>query len=74
MNCTVPAAPGSYTIPAEALSYLPPAPASGSSFGAIALEAQAPAVMFTAPLVSGGQTDYAGLAADFGFSKNVVLQ
>jgi uncharacterized protein (TIGR03437 family) len=74
MNCYVPAAPGSYTIPAEALLYLPPVPASGTSFGGIALEAYVGGIPLTAPLVAGGQIDYGGFAADFGFSKNVILQ
>ena len=74
MNCYVPAAPGQYTIPAEALSLLPPAPATGTSFGAIALEAYGAGGSFVAPLVAGGQIDYGAFAADFGFTKNVILQ
>ncbi|MBZ5606143.1 MAG: hypothetical protein LAO79_27945 [Acidobacteriia bacterium] len=74
MNCYVPAAPGSYTIPPAALAYLPPVPATGQSFGGIALEAYTPGPQMTASLVAGGPIDGGGLTIDTGYSKNVAVQ
>lgn len=74
MNCIVPSAPGTYTIPPAALAYMPPVPASGTSFGSIALEAHGLSPVFTAPLVGGGQTDFGVFASDLGYSKNVAIQ
>jgi hypothetical protein len=74
MNCYVPAAPGTHTIPAEALSYLPAVPASGTSFGSIALEAQVPGTGLTASLLAGGPIDIGAFAIDVGYVKNVALQ
>jgi uncharacterized protein (TIGR03437 family) len=73
MNCVVPAAPGTYTIPPAALAYLPAVPASGTSFGSITLEAQV-ATAFTAPLTAGGQIDLGSFAGDFGYTKNIAIQ
>ncbi|HLH39163.1 MAG TPA: hypothetical protein VKX39_08455 [Bryobacteraceae bacterium] len=73
MNCVVPAAPGTFTIPTTALAYLPPAPASGSSFGTIALEGQF-SNPFTAPLTAGGQIDLGLFVSDVGYSKNISIQ
>jgi uncharacterized protein (TIGR03437 family) len=74
LNCTVPGAPGTYTIPLQALAYLPAVPASGASgFGSIAVEANNQG-LFTAPLVTGGQIDLGILAGDRGFSKGIGIQ
>lgn len=73
LNCFAPAAPGSYTISAAALATLPAVPASGTSFGSIAVEATN-VTLFTAPLVKGGQLDIGHFAADLGATKNVAVQ
>jgi uncharacterized protein (TIGR03437 family) len=73
MNCTVPAAAGSYTIPTAALAYMPPVPGSGTSFGNLALEAHQE-TPFKAPLVGGGQIDIGIFASNLGFTKNVAIQ
>jgi uncharacterized protein (TIGR03437 family) len=73
MNCVVPAAPGTYTIPPAALAYLPPVPATGSSFGGISLEGSI-SNTFTAPLTAGGQIDFGAFVSDLGYSKNVAIQ
>ena len=73
LNCFAPAAPGTYTISAAALATLPAVPASGTSFGSIAVEATN-VTQFTAPLVKGGQLDIGHFAADLGVTKNVAVQ
>jgi len=74
MNCNVPAAPGSYTIPPEALAYLPPVPATGTSFGGIAVEAMVPGTQVAVPLLAGGTIDSGALVIDFGYSKTIAVQ
>ncbi len=73
LNCFAPAAPGSYTISAAALATLPAVPASGTSFGSIAVEAYNVS-NFTAPLIKGGQLDIGHFAGDLGVSKNIAVQ
>jgi hypothetical protein len=53
---------------------LQPVPASGTSFGSIAIEAHLQSGTFTAPLVAGGQIDLGVFASDFGYAKNVAIQ
>ena len=73
INCTIPAASGSYTIPAAALAYLSAAPASGSSFGTLSFQGTTTG-KFTANLVKGGQTDLGLFGANLGMAKNVAVQ
>lgn len=74
MNCTlVPAAPGTYTIPAAALAYLPPVAASGQNFGFVALGTTVNAP-FGGALISGTPPDITNFAIDFEFSKAIAIQ
>ncbi len=73
INCTVPAGPGGYTIPAAALSYLGVVGASGSSFGTLSVQGTNQG-SFTANLVGGGQLDLGTLSANLGVAKNVAVQ
>ena len=73
INCTVPGAPGSYTIPAAALALLPPVASSGTSFGTLSLQGTTEA-KFTANLVQGGQIDLGLFSANLGAAKNVAVQ
>jgi len=74
INCTVPAVPGTYSIPAAALAYLSPVAATGSSFGRISMQGISVPRTFTANLSSGGQTDIGTFQAGIGVSKNVAVQ
>ncbi|HUB78476.1 MAG TPA: hypothetical protein VMB03_06760 [Bryobacteraceae bacterium] len=73
INCTVPGAPGSYTIPAAALGYLSAAGASGSSSGTLSVQGTNQGT-FTANLSGGGQLDIGTLSANLGAVKNVAVQ
>lgn len=74
IDCTVPGAPGSYSIPAAALAYLSPVASSGTSFGAISLQAISAPGKFTASLAQGGQLDMGIFSANLGVAKNVAMQ
>ena len=74
INCTVPAAPGSFPIPTAALAYLSPAASTGASFGSMSLQAISTPGKFTANLVKGGQTDVGTFGANLGVAKNVAVQ
>jgi uncharacterized protein (TIGR03437 family) len=77
LNCDVPAAPGTYTIPAEALSLMLPeditvaAMATGSGLLTLNGLVLKP---FSAPLVGGGQTDYAAFSAVLWVAKNLAVK
>jgi uncharacterized protein (TIGR03437 family) len=73
INCSIPAADGSYTIPAAALGYLSQVPASGTSFGTLSIQGTTSG-QFTANLVKGGQLDIGTFGANLGAAKNVALQ
>jgi uncharacterized protein (TIGR03437 family) len=67
INCTVPAAPGSYTIAAGALGLLPA--------GSVAVSVQGlHANPFTASLTSGAPIDLTTFTANLGVVKSVVAQ
>ena len=77
ITCQVPAAPGTFSVPAAALAYLVPegidaaSRATGSGIFAVGAVNNTP---FTAPLVGGGQTAFAGFSGSIGVSKNLVIQ
>ncbi|HVO97925.1 MAG TPA: hypothetical protein VMT15_07650 [Bryobacteraceae bacterium] len=74
INCTVPGAPGSYSIPAAALAYLSPGASSGINFGTISLQAISAPGKFTASLAQGGQLDMGLFGANLGVAKNIAVQ
>jgi hypothetical protein len=74
INCTVPGAPGTYSIPAAALAYLSPAAATGAAFGTIAVEGLGKPGSFTANLVAGGQIDWGTFSSNYGLAKSVAVQ
>src|SRR5439155_4069482 len=77
LTCQVPAAPGAYSIPAAALSYLLPEGIDAASLatgsGTLAVEA-VNNTPFSIPLTAGGQTDFAGFTGTIAVSKNLVVQ
>jgi uncharacterized protein (TIGR03437 family) len=76
-NCQVPAGPGSYTVPTAVLSYLLPEGIDAASLakgsGILAIQG-VNSQTFSAPLVAGGQTAFAGVSATQAFSKNLAVQ
>ena len=79
MQCAVPAAPGSYTVPAAALAHLLP----GSGTIGIATATAAPGIVSTEsssslnatiPLVAGGQIDFGGFAAYLEIIQSATYQ
>jgi len=73
INCTVPGAPGGYTVPAAALAYLSPASGSASAYGTFSVQGTNEST-FTANLVGGGQLDLGGFSANLGAAKSVIVQ
>jgi uncharacterized protein (TIGR03437 family) len=73
ITCTVPGAPGGYTIPAAALAYLSPVAASGASFGTLSVQGTNE-TSFTANLAAGGQLDLGLFSANLGATRNVAVQ
>ncbi|QOY86707.1 NHL domain-containing protein [Paludibaculum fermentans] len=77
ISCQVPAAPGSYTIPAAAMAYLLPEGIDSASLatgsGILAVEGLN-IRPFNAPLVGGGQTDYGGFTSILSLGKNLIVQ
>jgi uncharacterized protein (TIGR03437 family) len=75
-TCQVPAAPGSYTIPASVLSHLLPATTvasqQASGTGGLSVESLN-STPFTSTLVSGGQAVTA-MSAILGYSRNLAVQ
>ncbi len=74
VNCTVPASPGTYTVPRAALALLQPVGASGANFGGLAVTGMSTATPFTANLVGGGTLDFSAFAADLQVTKNIAVQ
>jgi uncharacterized protein (TIGR03437 family) len=74
LNCSVPAAPGTYTVSTEALANLIPAGTSGAAFGAISINGMNTQGKFTANLTKGGQLDIGSFSSEISFSKNVSVQ
>ena len=74
INCMVPGAPGTYTIPAAALAYLSQASTTGTAFGSLSLQGVSAVGTFTAPLTGGAQTDIGGFQGNLGVSKNIAVQ
>lgn len=76
-SCQVPAAPGSFTIPAAVLSYLLPATlvasAQASGFAGLSMEAMNVQTL-NVPLVSGGSTQYAAMTGIVGYTRNLAVQ
>jgi uncharacterized protein (TIGR03437 family) len=83
VSCSVPAAPGTYTIPAAALAYLLPVSGgsnigvfsvtTGSSVGTATAESAAVQTL-TPPLVSGGQMDFGTFGAFIYIGQSVTVQ
>ncbi len=77
ISCQVPAAPGSYTIPAAAMAYLLPEGIDAASLatgsGVLAVEGLN-IQQFFAPLAGGGQIDYGGFTSILSMGKNLVVQ
>ena len=71
VTCSVPAGPGTYSIPAATLAYLGAATALRGSFSATAVAASG---TFTATLAAGGQTELGLFGASIGISKSVPVQ
>ena len=77
VNCQVPAAPGTYSVPTAALAFLVPegidlaSLATGS--GILAVQA-VNTTNLTVPLVGGGQTDFGGIVGVLAVSKNLIIQ
>jgi hypothetical protein len=81
----VPASPGTFTIPAAALSYLPAVPAGASGALASLILTTAPALSGTVspflnterilipPLVGGGQGDFGLFTAGLAIEKIVAI-
>jgi uncharacterized protein (TIGR03437 family) len=74
ISCIALAGPGTFSVPVSALSRLQPATASGTSFGNIAVEANATPGTFTADLTGGGQLDFGTFGSNLGVSKNIAVQ
>jgi uncharacterized protein (TIGR03437 family) len=72
--CTVPAGPGTFTVPTNAMASLQPASTTGNSFGTIAVSGAPNPATFTANLVAGGQLDFGTFAPSVGVSKNIGVQ
>ena len=74
INCTIPGSLGRYTIPTEALAYLSPAAAAGTSFGTFSVQGTSAPGKFTANLTKGGTIDLGLFGANLGYSKNLAVQ
>jgi hypothetical protein len=79
VTCAVPAAPGTYTVPAAALAYLP---AGSGQFqvnavinngGLVAAEAGS-GLNATIPLIPSGQFDFGGLSAFLAVIQSATIQ
>jgi uncharacterized protein (TIGR03437 family) len=75
IQCDVPAAPGTFTVPAEALAYLQPAPAgSTTAFGSMTVQtASSVGGTFTANLTAGGQIDAGNFTGAVNFTKSLPI-
>jgi len=83
ISCTVPAGPGTYSIPAAALAYLPAVAAGSNNVGQISLQAGpggTPGGGFTAStsllpnLVGGGQADFGAFAPIIAYLVSSTIQ
>jgi uncharacterized protein (TIGR03437 family) len=85
ISCRVPANPGTFTIPVEALAYLPAAPGLPGSVGNIGVSAfmappgalsteTIPGQTFLPSLTGGGQVDFGIFTAYLGISQKVIVQ
>ncbi len=70
LQCTVPSAPGTYTIPAAALAKLLPTTTTGN----ITITGINTTGKFTANLTKGGQLDIGNFWSEIGTGKNIVVQ
>ena len=84
ISCAVPAGPGTFTVPAAALAYLP-AIAAGSQNGQVSVTAgqttggitsaeSGMATSLTPNLVSGGQVDFGAFAPYVGYTVSATIQ
>jgi hypothetical protein len=84
IQCAVPAAPGTYTIPPAVLAYLLPTTGSGSvgqmsvstatNNGGIATAETTTGLTANIPLVAGGQIDFGGFGAFLSVGQSVTIQ
>jgi hypothetical protein len=79
LTCAVPAAPGTYTVPAAALAYLPAGTAQFqvnaviNNGGLVAAEAGS-GLNATIPLVPSGQIDFGGISAFLAVIQSATIQ
>jgi hypothetical protein len=74
LNCTVPSAPGTYTVVPAALANLLPAATTGTAFGVISVTGINTQGKFTANLNKGGQLDIGTFWSEIGVTKNIAVQ
>lgn len=79
VNCAVPAAPGTFTIPAAALGYLLTGGtgqlvvSTATNSGGIVTESSS-GLNANIPLVGGGQINFGGFSAFLSIGQNVTIQ
>jgi hypothetical protein len=71
INCTLPAAPGTYTIPKEALAYLSAVP---DTLGTLSVQGASLPSKFNATLGAGKQIDLGTFQGNLGLSKSLAVQ
>jgi uncharacterized protein (TIGR03437 family) len=69
ITCTVPAGPGTFSVPAAALAYLP-----AGNTGGISIQAVSGTGLFTAALPAGGQIDLGVFGPSLGVTKTLAVQ
>ena len=79
MQCAVPAAPGSYTVPAAALAHLLPGTgqlvvSTATAVPGIVSPESSSGLSATIPLVAGGQIDFGGFAAYLSVLQSATIQ
>jgi uncharacterized protein (TIGR03437 family) len=83
ISCTVPAGPGTYSIPAAALAYLPAVAAGSNNVGQISIQAGpggtpgggfTASTSFTPNLVGGGQADFGDFAPYIAYLVSATIQ
>lgn len=85
VSCAVPAGPGTYTVPAAALAYLPAVAAgsqnlaevsvtAGTNQGGISSAESSTSTALTPVLVAGGQIDFGSFAPYLAFVVSATIQ
>jgi len=85
VSCVVPAAPGTYAVPAAALAYLPAVAAGSQNVGQVSITASpsaggtssaesATSTSLTPSLVSGGQVNFGAFTPYISFSLSAAIQ